>query len=133
MTDCVLSCLYGGLKDSCCLVWGNCKFHCLYLEEGVKDIKKTRHGRIKIRMGTCARLSFSLSTISTISQCFLLQPSQNIYNSCYDLFNAFTFNNFPRSQLSQLSFSVGSKTKQATDAFAVCLLLLSTGMHVSPL
>lgn len=72
-------------------------------------------------MGTCARLSFSLSTISTISQCFLLQPSQNIYNSCYDLFNAFTFNNFPRSQLSQLSF------------FAVCLLLLSTGMHVSPL
>lgn len=79
-------------------------------------------------MGTCARLSFSLSTISTISQCFALQPSQNIYNSCYDLFNAFTFNNFP-----QLSFSVGSKTKQATDAFAVCLLLLSTGMHVSPL
>lgn len=77
--------------------------------------------------------SFSLSTISTISQCFVLQPSQNIYNSCYDLFNAFTFNNFPRSQLSQLSFSVGSKTKQATDAFAVCLLLLSTGMHVSPL
>lgn len=72
MTDCVLSCLYGGLKDSCCLVWGNCKFHCVPLSGGrSKRYKENSPWKDKNQNGdVCSSLFFFINYFHNKSMFF---------------------------------------------------------------